>query len=123
MENISSRTPELNKPTINIKPPLHIKLQLIKQSVKGIDKNETCFLFLSKLSAEKINTGNFDGPQIRSLIKDSNLTTLTQVDKNAWNEFLSLLNDFMENKKHSVFPQHVKLLMSYHLDYIPQTTK
>ena len=74
----------INPPLVSrdriILPPLHIKLGLIKQFVKGLDKNGNCFLFLSKkfpkLSAEKIKAGIFDGPQIRSLIKDQHFTNI-----------------------------------------------
>lgn len=59
-----------------ILPPLHIKLGLMKQFVKALDKDSSCFKFISTkmqgLSIEKIKAGIFDGPQIRRLIKDTN---------------------------------------------------
>lgn len=98
-------------------------------------------LFLSKkfhkLSAEKIKAGIFDGPQIRALIKDSNFTeTMTEIEKNAWNEFVWIVQNFLGNNKSSDFSQHVDQLMDHfqklgcnmsiklhflrnHLDYFP----
>lgn len=135
----------INPPLVSrdriILPPLHIKLGLIKQFVKALDKNGNCFLFLSKkfpkLSAEKIKAGIFDGPQIRSLIKDSNfIDTMTVIEKMAWNEFVWLVQNFLGNKKSSDYSQHVEQLMGHfqrvgcnmsiklhflhnHLDYFP----
>ena len=55
-------------------PPLHIKLGLIKQFTKTLDKNGVCFSYLchifSGLSIEKLKGGIFDGPQVRQLIRD-----------------------------------------------------
>ena len=56
-------------------PPLHIKLGLIKQFVKALDKEGVCFKYIcstfSSLSDEKLKGGIFDSPQIRTLIKFS----------------------------------------------------
>lgn len=135
----------INPPLVSrdriILPPLHIKLGLMKQFVKGLDKSGNCFRFLSnkfpKLSAEKIKAGIFDGPQIRSLIQDTNFTkTMTDSEKNAWNEFVWIIHNFLGNKKSSDFSQHVQELMCHfqrlgcnmsiklhflhnHLDYFP----
>ena len=49
--------------------PLHLKLDLIKQFVKALDKEGECFQyihrFFPKLSSEKVRAGIFDGSQIR----------------------------------------------------------
>lgn len=51
-----------------ILPPLHIKLGLMKQFVKALDKNGSFFAYLGvkmhQLSTEKLKAGIFDGPQI-----------------------------------------------------------
>ena len=48
--------------------PLHIKLGLMKQFVKALDKEGECFKYFCKafprLSSEKLKAGIFDGPQI-----------------------------------------------------------
>ena len=62
----------INQPLVSrdciILPPLHIKLGLMKQFVKALDKDEACFAYLNKaflrLSSEKLKAGIFDGPQI-----------------------------------------------------------
>ena len=55
-------------------PPLHIKLGMMKQFVKALDKENDSFKYLSekfsRLSDAKIKEGVFDGPQIRSLMTD-----------------------------------------------------
>ena len=51
-------------------PPLHIKLGLIKQFTKALDKDGGCFTYLchafSGLTIEKLKAGIFDGPKIPS---------------------------------------------------------
>ena len=57
-------------------PPLHIKLVLIKQFTKVLDKNGSCFTYLCRtfpgVTIEKLKAGVFDGSQIRQLIRDRN---------------------------------------------------
>lgn len=69
----------INEPLVSrekiILPPLHIKLGLMKQFVKVLDRNGQCFQFISQkfpeLSTEKLKAGIFDGPRIRKLMKDT----------------------------------------------------
>ena len=61
---------ELNKILL---PPLHIKLRVMKNFVKVMDKEGSRFAFHQKfplLSMEKFKAGIFDSPQIRELMKD-----------------------------------------------------
>ena len=55
-------------------PPPHIKLGLIKQFTKALDKDGVCFTYLCQafpgLTMEKLKAGIFDGPQIRRPISD-----------------------------------------------------
>lgn len=55
-------------------PPLHIKLGLMKQFVKALDKSGQCFKYLCEkfpaLSDAKLKEGIFIGPQIRILCKE-----------------------------------------------------
>ena len=55
-------------------PFLHIKLGLMKQFVKALRLDGECFQHLLHtfpgLSYEKIKAGVFDGPQIRTLVRD-----------------------------------------------------
>ena len=65
----------INEPLVNrdriILPPLHIKLGLMKQFVKALDKHGSCFNYIVQkfpgLSMEKLKAGIFDGLQIRKL--------------------------------------------------------
>ena len=67
-------------------PPLHIKLGLMKQFVKALNKEDMCFKYIQKkfpyMSAKKVKEGVFVGPQIRKLTKDAQfLSTMTDVEK------------------------------------------
>ena len=59
-------------------PSLHIKLGLIKQFVKALNKDGDCFKYLRSrflgLSDEKVKSGIFTGPDIRNLMKDLEFT-------------------------------------------------
>ena len=58
-------------------PLLHIKLGLIKQFVKALDRNSEAFKYLQnfflKLSEAKINAGVFIGAQIIKILKCTEL--------------------------------------------------
>ena len=80
-------------------PPLHIKLGLMKQFVKALDKEGGCFQYICSafpgLGYEKVKAGVFDGPHIRQLIKDQNFTTsMTAVEKRAWEAFVCVVKNF-----------------------------
>ena len=68
----------VNKPLVDrhkiLLPPLRIKLGLIKQFTKALDKDGSCFSYLCHvfpgLSIEKLKGGIFYGPQVRQLIRD-----------------------------------------------------
>ena len=70
-----------------ILPPLHIKLGLMKQFVRALTRDGTCFGYICRkfpgLSMEKVKAGIFDGPQIRELMRDQG--------------FQSLINDIEES--------------------------
>ncbi|XP_046600523.1 uncharacterized protein LOC124295250 [Neodiprion lecontei] len=70
-------------------PPLHIKLGLIKQYVKALNKDGDCFAYLTEkfpaINDAKLKEGIFDGPQIRSLCQDANFEeTMNDTEKAAW---------------------------------------
>ena len=64
----------INDPLVNRDripfPPLHVKLGLIKQFTKALDKDGDCFTYLCHafpgLTMEKLKAGIFDGTQIQS---------------------------------------------------------
>ena len=82
-----------------ILPPLHIKLGLMKQYIKSLDKGGVCFKYIcqkfSFLSYEKIKAGVFDGPKIRQLLKDKQfIETMSPEEKNGWIAFSQVVNNF-----------------------------
>ena len=84
-------------------PPLHIKLGLIKQFVKALNKEGSCLKYIQKkfpnLSAEKVKEGVFVGPQIRKLTKDPQfVSTMTDVEK-AWLSFGEVVSNFLATLK------------------------
>jgi hypothetical protein len=81
-------------------PPLHIKLGMMKQFVKALDRNSPCLCTkFSSLSHAKIREGISDGPQIRKLIMDNSLThTITEIGEDAWNAFKEVVKKFLGNK-------------------------
>lgn len=63
-------------------PPFHIKLRLMKKFVKAMDKNGTAFLHSCTLfpvvsSAVFKEEGIFVGPQLREVLKDTNLMSFS----------------------------------------------
>ena len=93
-------------------PPLHIKLGLIKQFVKALNKNGNCFKYLRSvfegLSDAKVEGGIFDGPDIRKLLNDEQFPkTMTRVELNAWNGFVDVVENFLGNKKHPRYKEKV----------------
>lgn len=132
----------LVEPSKILLPPLHIKLGLMKQFVKALDKEGHCFTFLVKqfpaLSTAKLKEGIFDGPQIRKLLRDESFVTImTEKERAAWLSFKSVVENFLGNHKSENYRELVvemlknyeKLgcLMSYklhfldsHLDNFPQ---
>lgn len=85
-------------------PPLHLKLGLMKQYVRALDKTGDCFQYITKkmpkLSDAKLEAGIFDGPQIRTLLKDEHFIAHMTVDeKAAWTSFRKVCQNFLGNKK------------------------
>ena len=85
-------------------PPLHIKLGLMKQFVKALDKNGSCFAYIGEkmpqLSTEKIKAGILDGPQIRQLIKDNAFVhSMNEVERKAWTSFVAVIRNFLGKRK------------------------
>lgn len=95
-------------------PPLHIKLGLMKNLIKAFNKQSTAFLYIQKkfphISDAKLNAGIFDGPQIRSLMKDPEFDkTMNKREKEAWSNFKLLVTDFLGNRRS---PEYVDIVRS-----------
>ena len=82
-------------------PPLHIKLGLIEQFTKALDKDGDCFTYLCQafrgLATEKLKAGIFDGPQIRQLIGDPEFENSRELE--AWWVFVLEVKIFLGNNK------------------------
>ncbi|KAL7296916.1 hypothetical protein TKK_0010305 [Trichogramma kaykai] len=131
----------LVEPSKILLPPLRIKLGLMKQLVKALDKERQCFAYLVKkfpaLSRAKIKEGVFDGPQIRTLLSDNLfLDTLNKNEPAAWLSFKKVVENFLGNHKSENYRELMAdLLRNYeklgclmsnkvhflhsHLDYFP----
>ncbi len=84
--------------------PLHIKLGLIKQFTKALDKDGDCFTYLCQafpgLTIEKLKAGIFDSPQIRQLIRDPEFeNSMNEVELEAWKAFVLVVKNFLGNNK------------------------
>lgn len=109
-------TPLVEKNKILL-PPLHIKLGLIKNFVKAMDKEGDGFLYLKqkfpKLSEAKIKEGIFVGPQIRALFKDLDFKRkLNATESRAWSAFEKVCQQFLGNKRDTNYKGIVKELLS-----------
>ena len=85
-------------------PPLHIKLGLMKQFVKVLHLDGECFQYILRtfpgLSYEKIKAGVFNGPQIRTLVRDQAFVqTMNDKENTAWLSFVDVIKNFLGNKK------------------------
>lgn len=133
------------EPLIDIKkillPPLHIKLGLMKNFVKALDKDGKAFKYLEDkfpdISEAKLKAGVFIGPQIRKLVNDSNFVSqMVSVERCAWEEFRNVIENFLGNFKSNDYDVHVRNMISRfqdlgcrmsvkmhfldsHLDYFP----
>ncbi|GFX66024.1 uncharacterized protein TNCV_14451 [Trichonephila clavipes] len=123
-------------------PPFHIKLGLMKQFVKALDKEGECFKYLCEqfpgLSDAKLKEGIFVGPDIRKLLKDETFVTKMEMkEKNTWNSFKLVVTGFLGNKKDPNYKAlDAEMLQNYkimgcnmsikvhflhsHLDYFPE---
>ena len=68
-------------------------------------QRRNCFQYIKaafpSVSEEKVKAGIFDGLQIRNLIKDPNfILSMNDMDANAWKAFVSVVIEFLGNRKH-----------------------
>ena len=98
----------INPPLVDrekiIFPLLHIKLGLMKQFVKALDKSERCFDYICSafpgLSIEEKKSGVLDGPQIRQLLRDTSfVSSMNPIEARGSMAFTSVVKDFLGNKK------------------------
>ena len=85
-------------------PSLHIKLDIIKQFVKTLEKDGDCFKYICMkfpgLTIEKLKAGIFDGPQIRKLMNDANFCKfMNPAEFSAWTAFMNVVKFFLGKTK------------------------
>ena len=76
----------------------------MKQYVKALDTDGACFQYIystfPQLSFEKIKGGIFDGPQIRTLMKDVNfIQSMNETEAAAWLSFVDVVKNVLGNHK------------------------
>lgn len=107
-------------------PPLHIKLELISQFIKGLQikehPNPEALLFLKNFferkSVAKLAAGILNGPDIRQLLKSSAdfCEVLTEKEKAAFLSFKSLCKNFLGKHRSSDYIEIAKQLVeNYYL--------
>ena len=101
-------------------PPLHIKLGLMKNFVKGMNQEGQAFKYLRdkfpRLSDAKVKEGIFVGPQIRQLVKDPAFDRVLEgKEKEAWEALKGVIHGFLGNKRDDNYTQLVTVLLEkYH---------
>ena len=84
----------------------------MKNIVKALDRNVSGFLFLNEKlkpkSLEKLNSGIFDGPEIRELMKDGSFDeSLNPIELAAWLALKSVIVQFLGNHRSAKYQKMV----------------
>ena len=104
--NVAGQIEFLSHPLVELSKillsPLHMKLRLMKNLVKVLDREGRGFAFLhqkfQQKSMEKIKAGIFHGPQIRELIKDTSFNdTLNPAELSASLSLKSVIANLLGN--------------------------
>ena len=98
-------------------PPLYIKLGIMKQFVKALEKDGDCFKYICMKfpgpSIEKLKAGIFDGPQIRKLINDANFCNfMNPAELSAWTAFMNVVKLFLGKTKTPNYKELVETLLT-----------
>ena len=105
---------ELNKIVL---PSLHIKLGVMKNFVKAMDREGSGFAFLQEkvpwISMEKLKALIVDGPQIRELMKDPMFDEAQrEADLSAWQSLKSVVTDFLGNHRSAEYEKEIQELQN-----------
>ena len=109
----------VNPPLVLPEKILHLKLGLMKNFVKGMDKTGHGFEYVRNkfpnVGDAKIMEGIFIGPQIKELMQDKQFDEdLNETERNAWLFFKRICKDFLGNHKAANYQDVVQgLLTSY----------
>lgn len=96
--------------------PLHIKLGLMKQYAKSLDKESKCFEYICNsfpgLSTKKLKAGVFDGLDIRKLIKDDEfVNSMNDLELCTWTSFVDVVKNFSGNHQAKNYKELVEKLL------------
>ena len=99
-------------------PTLHIKLGIMKNFVKAMDKESNWFAFPQKfpqISTEKLKAGIFDSPQIRELMKGPMFNeALNAAELSARKSLKSVVINFLGNHQNAEYDKKIgELLKSF----------
>ena len=110
----------INRPLVDpskiLLPPLHIKLGLMKQFVKALDKEGRCFKYLetifTNITLVKLKAGIFDGPQIRQMFRNEEFVkSMNDTEKAAWLSFKDVATKFLGNNKDENYKSIVETMV------------
>ena len=98
-------------------PPLHIKLEVMKQFVKALNKEGAYFKYICGefpgLTIEKLKAGIFNEPQIRKLMNDHEFpSSMSKEEFFAGDAFVKAVKNFFGNKKASTYKERLTNLLS-----------
>ena len=84
-------------------PPLHLKLALVNQFVRALDKESPAFNnlqdFFPKLSVTKVEACFFIGSEIKKHMESKELPKkLTRMERAAWYSFVTVVLGFLESQ-------------------------
>ena len=111
----------INEPLVDrdsiLLPPLHITLGLMTQFVKALDKNGDCFRYIRSrfpgTSYEKVRAGIFDGPQMRTPIRNPAFVLhMTVVESASWCSCVSVVKEFLGKTKADCYQDIVKQMLT-----------
>jgi hypothetical protein len=99
--------------------PLHIKLGLMKNFIKAMDRTGSTFKYLAEkfplLSEAKIKERVFVGFQIRNLYRDDMFSSLLQGDeKKAWDTFRLVSSNFLGNIRAENYKELIEDMSFFH---------
>ena len=90
---------------------------IIKKIVKALNKDGDCFEYICTKfpgsTIKKLKAGIFDGPQIRTRIKDCDFPNfMNEKESCAWNAFVEAVKNFLGNRKAFKYKRIVVKLLS-----------
>ena len=115
-DSVNVLTPPLVERSKIVFPPLHIKLGIIKQFVKALEKDGNCFKYTCMkfpgLTIEKLKTEIFEEPQIQKLINDANFCNfMNPTELSVCTAFTNAVKFFLGKTKAPNYKKLVEILL------------